>query len=86
MKNLSQDSQSPGLNLNWGPSQYETGVLITQSWHSEKKEKKTVKIIKPVYAFNINAFISSFQSYHISSLCEKNIYIGKPETFFHQFR
>jgi hypothetical protein len=30
-ENLSQDSQSPGRYLNPGPSEYEAGVLTTQT-------------------------------------------------------
>jgi len=33
-KNLSQNSRSPGQDLNPGPFQYEAGVLSTRLWRS----------------------------------------------------
>jgi hypothetical protein len=33
-ENLSQDSRSPGRNLNLGPPKYEAGLLTTRPWRS----------------------------------------------------
>jgi hypothetical protein len=56
MKSLSQDSRSPGWDLNPGPAKYEAGVLTTQPWQVWFTRYKKLYYTNQ-YIININAFI-----------------------------
>jgi hypothetical protein len=45
IKNLSQDSRSPGRDLNPGPPEYEAGVLTTRSQCSVQQVIASCKVL-----------------------------------------
>jgi hypothetical protein len=61
-ENLSNDSRSPGRDLNLGPPEYEAGVLTTRSWFSVPQCCKGEQFIETLWQFIKTAIILVLQT------------------------